>query len=233
MINLLVDIDGTILLVPREVDTNSSAIMFKKIFNIEASEEMVENSARPERYIISEVVKKFGIDPETKLEAAYRAWGEANYELLKNNPGKIMPGIIELFDNLKNNPNVKLLLLTGNSRARAESKLKSTGLDVYFRDPKTQKLLGVFGEDGYTREELLLKFLKNKKTDDKFIILDDSLLGGQMAKKNNVPIILVATGKFSIEQLSPYSENVFEDLGEGRWKEVLRIIVNNRSINIK
>lgn len=225
MINVLVDIDGTILLVPREVDIKSSAVMFNNIFNVEANEEFIDNFARPEKYIITEVLKKLGINLDVIPEKAYQKWAEAETKELKKNPAKVLTGAKELLTALLKKPNIKLSLLTGNSYFRAEAKLKSVGLDIFFRNPETGKLTGVFGEEGNTREELLLKFLGQKKSEDKVIILDDSLLGGEMAKKNNIPIILVATGKFSQEKLRPYTENVFEDLGEKRWKKVLEIVI--------
>ena len=70
----------------------------------------------------------------------------------------------------------------------------------------------------------MLKTLSQKKAEDKIIILDDSLLGGEMAKKNNIPIILVATGKFSQEKLKPFTKYVFPDLGQDRWRKVIKII---------
>lgn len=225
IINVLVDIDGTIMLVSREVDKLSSKIMFKEIFNVDADENVIDNSARPEKYIITEVLKKLGINLDLVPEKAYKAWAEAEVQILKKIPAKILPGAYELLMELSKNPNIKLLLLTGNSSYRAEVKLNSVGFDKFFRDPKTGKLSGIFGEDGNAREELLLKFLSHKKLEDKVIILDDSLLGGEMAKKNNIPIVLVATGKFSQEKLRPYTENVFEDLGEKRWKKVLEIVI--------
>jgi phosphoglycolate phosphatase-like HAD superfamily hydrolase len=224
MIHTLFDIDGTLLLVPRQVDKDSSSIMFKKVFQIDANEEMVDNSARPEKHIVTEVLKKFNILPKDKLISAYKAWGEAEVKLLRKQPGLIMPGMVSLLKKLHENKNISIKLLTGNSSFRAEAKLKSTGLDKYFRDPLSRKLVGVFGEEGNTREELLLKFLKNKKDEDKVIIFDDSLLGGAMAKKNEIPIILVATGKTPYEVLKQYSHNIFHDLGENRWEKALEII---------
>jgi len=226
MINVLVDIDGTIMLVPREVDTDSSAVMFKKVFSVDGNEEMVNNSARPEKYIITEVLKKLGINLQFVQEEAYQAWADAEKEMLKTLPAKVLSGARELLTKLSQTPNINLLLLTGNSYFRAETKMQSVGLDIFFRDILTGKLKGIFGHEGYTREELLLKYLDYKKPEDKTIILDDSKLGGEMAKKKNIPIILVATGKFSVEILSPFTEYIFEDLGNNRWKEALKIIIN-------
>ena len=224
MINVLVDIDGTIMLVPRSVDIKSSAVMFKKVFGVEASEEFIDNSARPERYIVIEVLKKMAIKLKEVPEKAYISWAEAESQELKKNPAKILPGAVELLKKLSENQEIKLSLLTGNSYFRAEAKLNSVGLDIFFRNPETGRLAGVFGEEGNTREELLLKTLSQKKAEDKIIILDDSLLGGEMAKKNNIPIILVATGKFSQEKLKPFTKYVFPDLGQDRWRKVIKII---------
>lgn len=45
-----------------------------------------------------------------------------------------------------------------------------------------------------------------------------------MVVENNIPAILVATGRATEEELKQYSNYVFKDFGENRWQEVIKII---------
>ena len=106
----------------------------------------------------------------------------------------VLPGILELLKTISKNPKIKLELLTGNSIYRAEEKLKSAMLDNFFRDPQTNKLNGAFGNMAEKRDKLFDIAKQEATTGDKFIIIDDSIIGAKMAKLHNLPIILVATG---------------------------------------
>ena len=120
---------------------------------------------------------------------------------------------------------MKLGLLTGNSSYRAEAKLNSARLDTFFRDPETQILIGVFGEMAMKREQLFDLVIQQTTSEDRFVILDDSLIGAKMAQTHNIPIIMVATGKATAEQLLQLTPFVFSDLGESRWKQAASLIV--------
>lgn len=224
MIYLLFDIDNTLLKIEDGVDEDSSRVMFKKIFNIDADESYVETYSKTEKCIINDVLKKFGQTQTEIGESAYQEWGRALKEILNKKPAKILPGINELLTNLSTNPKIKICLLTGNSVPRSESKLSSVKLDNFFRDYNTGKLRGVFGEISLQRVDLL-KFFRNQiEPNDKMIVVDDSLMGAKMSKEQNVPVISVATGKIKEEEFAPFTSYVFPDFGENRWKQVLTII---------
>ena len=237
MIHVLVDIDETMLSVPPGINKKTSAIMFKTVFNLDAHEEMINNIGKTERGIIDEVLAEMGKRASTtekersfgKLSdelyaQAYILWADVAREELKENPPLIFPGIPELLKSLFEDPSVQLALLSGNSSWRAEVKLKSVGFDNYFRDPKTNKLEGVFGEMSPTRSGLFELLKEKSDPNDKFIIVDDSLLGAELAKKYNIPAIMVATGPASLEELQKYSPYVFENLGDNQWQQALKII---------
>jgi len=151
MIRALFDIDATILLMPQGVDTTSSEKMFEQVFGVVANEKYIDHDAKTEMYIISNVMKKIGKPIDVVPDAAYRTWASEEEKNLENNPTLILPGAIDLLENLSKNPLVNLELLTGNSVWRAQVKIKSAGMEKYFRDGKGN-LKGVFGNMKYQRE---------------------------------------------------------------------------------
>jgi phosphoglycolate phosphatase-like HAD superfamily hydrolase len=223
MLHVLVDIDETMLSVPKGINAKASSMMFRKVFGIEAHEEMIDNVGKTEMGIIQEILQKVGLKNDIPDEA-YKVWGQATADELRVHHPKVLDGIPELLTELSNNKQIKLGLLTGNSTARTEAKLKAAHLDSFFRDPKTLQLIGVFGEMAPKRDQLFDLIKGQSSTNDRFVIIDDSLIAAQMAKKHNIPIILVTTGKATIDQLRPYSSHVFTDFGEDRWKKAVLLI---------
>lgn len=233
MIHVLVDVDETVLSAPPGLNAKASSVMFKKVFNIDAHEEMIDNVGKTEKGIIKEVLEKIGVqqvsaerEPLTSEipDEAYRTWADATAEELRTQPARVLPGVIELLTELSNNPSVRLSLLSGSSSYRAEAKLKSVNLDNFFRDPSTGKLIGVFGEMADRREQLFDMIKQNAADEDSFVVIDDSLVGARMAKDRNIPSIMVATGKATEEELRAFTPYVFSDLGEDRWREAVSII---------
>lgn len=223
MIQILMDIDETMVSVPPGINALSSKKMFKKVFRVDAHEEMINNVGKTEMSIIPEVLEKVGVKIEEVPNEAYSVWAQYLKEELLINPVRILPGIPEFLQALSAMPQIRLRLLTGNAPLRAMEKIASGGLDTFFL--KSDKSLdGVFGNEAPKRN-MLFDILKNKsKKDDKFVIIDDSLLGAEMGKKYSIPMILIATGKATEQELKKYTNNVFPDLGESRWKEAISFI---------
>lgn len=222
---VLFDIDETLLSCTESI-VYGSKVMFKKVFNIDANETLINNVGKTEKGIIEEVIRLVKHYPENYTvdvpNKAYQVYAEAVASFLKTNPPKVLPGIIELLENLALLDDVLLGLLTGNSRLRSEVKLKTAKLDKYFKD-KNNLIRGAFGDISNKRSDLIIE-AKEKYGEGTYVIIDDSLIAAKMAKENNIPAILVATGHATQEELSKYSEFVFKDFGENRWKEVIEII---------
>ncbi|MFZ6034741.1 MAG: HAD family hydrolase [Patescibacteria group bacterium] len=227
MIYVLVDIDETMLSVPPGINAGTSNVMFKKVFGIDAHEEMIDNVGKTELGIIMEVLRKFGMETETVPSEAYEIWGKSMDAELKRHPVKILPGMEEFLKTLSGNKNVKLTLLTGNSPARSEAKLRSAGFDKYFRDPETGKLFGVFGDETPVRGELINILSSRTKPGDSFVVVDDSLIGAKMSKDNDLTLIAMGTGKASAQDLQKYTPHYFENLGNGKWQKAVEIVVSS------
>ncbi len=226
MIHVLFDIDETLLSVKHGINRRSSAIMFHKVFGADTDEETIQNAGKTEALIIREVMAHLGTKIRKVPEEAYRVWGEAAGTELEKNPPIVLPGIKELLEELSKKDFVKLALLTGNSPWRSEAKLVPCHLDHFFRDKKSHKLVGVFGDITEKRSDLIDFYKNNFSNKDKFVIIDDSLIGAKMSVEKHTPSILVATGKISVMELKKYSGYVFENFGENRWKQVVEIIEN-------
>lgn len=232
MIHVLVDIDETALHVPEGINAKTSSVMFKKVFGVDAHEEMIDNFGKTEMGIIQEVLEKVGSRGVTEQESsvvavpeeAYRVWAQATVQELKDHPARILPGIPELLTALSKNPKIKLGLLSGNSEWRAEEKLKSVGLDVFFRNPDTKELNGVFGNMAPRRDQLFDIIKKQATKEDRFVIVDDSLIGARMAQSHNIPMVMVATGRVKEEQLRSFTPHVFPDFGANRWQQAVSLI---------
>lgn len=227
VIHALFDIDETLLSVPKGINAKTSGVMFKKVFGVDTNEDIIDTVGKTEKGIIREVLEKIGSKNALTNEIpedAYKIWAQAMKQELKKNPAFILPGVLELLKTLSKNPLVKLEFLTGNSPWRAEEKLKSAGIDNFFRDSETNKLNGVFGNMAEKREKLFDIAKQQAAANDKFIIIDDSLIGAKMAKLHNLPAVLVATGKSIEEHLKTFTPNVFPDFGENRWQQAASII---------
>lgn len=228
---VLFDIDHTLMHSPEGANGRSSSVMFRTMFGVEASEDSVEKVGMTEWGVIEKVLNSRGAEAVGENpaqhdipEEAYKLWADELAKECVESCGTIGVGMRELVESLSGRQDIKLGLLTGNSYWRSEVKLKSVGLDDFFRE-RTGKLVGAFGNEARTREGLL-SFAQDRLVydHDKMIIIDDSLIGAQMAKKHDVPIVLVATGSATAEELHEYSPYVFSDLGEERWKQVLEIV---------
>lgn len=168
MIQVLMDIDETLLSVPKGINAKASEIMFKKVFGVDTNEEIIDNVGKTEIAIIPEVLRKVGLKIQAVPDEAYKVWGEITEQELNNNPVRLLPGIQEFLTALSNNPKVKLELLTGNSPWRARAKLKSAKINNYFTDISTGQLNGVFGNITARRSELI-DFVK-KRQNQKIIL---------------------------------------------------------------
>lgn len=223
---VLFDIDETLLSCGKKANDKCSEIMFKTVFNINASEDDINHEGKTAKSIIEEViklVKKLNNNQEVKIpNLAYQVWADSLKELFKNHPPLILPGMRNLLEALSKNQDYVLGLLTGNSTIQSKTKLTAVGLDQFFLNDEGV-LLGAFGDISNKRADLLPE-AKSKLGNGTYIVIDDSLVAARMIQENNIPAILVATGAATVDQLKEYSPYVFEDFGDNRWQEVIKIV---------
>lgn len=220
---MLFDVDSTLL---RAVEANAPAslVMYKKVYGVDAHEEMIENHGKTEKEIILEVLQK--VRPHQKFtvsKKAHEAYAEAAKEALQRKPATVIDGVIDLLTGLQDH-NILYGLLTGNSYERAQAKLISAHLDSYFRNEKGE-ISGAFGDMTLRREDLI-DIAKNRMgyPNAMVILIDDSKSVARMVARLGIPAIMVATGKTPLEVLKKYVPHVVPTFADGGWKEVIRII---------
>jgi phosphoglycolate phosphatase len=214
---LLFDIDGTLI---RSAGAGRAAmdIAFEQVFNIPCGFDGIQMMGRTDPGILQEAFDNHGL-----------TWDNARVEIFKDTyfrkleeglaeprDGKyVCPGIVEILNQLQNNPNIVIGLLTGNWRSSGYAKLVYFGIDHYF-------VLGAFADDSADRSKLVPVAMRRFEElythpvarDDVFVIGDTPLdiIG---ARPHDVKTVAVATGFHATDQLMPESPDfLFEDFSD-------------------
>ena len=213
---VLFDIDGTILLGgPLWKDCFIGAlnhyfpdfdfprISFNGKTDVQICREMMSASGLSE----AEVEVNMHIVIEEYIRRAGTAIDQRAHEI------KLLPGIVELIENLSKQPDIFLGLLTGNVKKGAIAKLKSVGLDHFFK-------FGVYGDDHYDRYQLPALAQKRVKEDHglefsgkQIVIIGDTIHDVNCGKSIGVRSIAVGTGR-NVDQDELRAQNpdyYFED----------------------
>lgn len=171
--------------------------------------------------------KEAGQEPSDEvLGQIMRAYERHLPERLAMRKGEVLPGVVEILDDLAGRDDVACLLLTGNTRNGARAKLSHYGLDHYFDD-------GAFCTEGDDRPtiarrawELATEMSANGAPDpERVFVIGDTPHDVNAAKAVGARAVAVASGKHSAEELAE-SEPwlVLERLPEpARFRELLGI----------
>jgi phosphoglycolate phosphatase-like HAD superfamily hydrolase len=125
--------------------------------------------------------------------------------------GRVLPHVREILEALRPWTDVRSYLLTGNTRAGARAKLTHYDLLKYFPD-------GGFAEDQGNRSTIATRALELARrsgpvTGDRIFVIGDTPHDIECAAPINARTIAVATGGFSVEELSAYHPwRVFAEL---------------------
>ena len=157
--------------------------------------------------IFLELAAHCGIESAEQSLEKYKAryLRELREDLARQPNARALPGIRELLTELSLRNDVILGLLTGNYREGAVAKLQAAGLDPELF------ALGAFAEDGKRRADLVgvaleqASKLAGQSCDPaNVIIIGDTPRDIACAKETGCLVLAVATGKYSIEELSQY-----------------------------
>jgi phosphoglycolate phosphatase len=135
--------------------------------------------------------------------------------------GRVLPNVREILEALRARTDVRSYLLTGNTRAGARAKLTHYDLLKYFPD-------GGFAEDQGNRSTIATRALElagrsGPVTADRIFVIGDTPHDIECAAPINARTIAVATGGFTVEELSAYHPwRVFAELPPP--SEFLRLI---------
>ena len=128
----------------------------------------------------------------------------------------MLDGVVALLDELDRQPEVTVGLLTGNIEKGARAKLTAAGLD-----PRRFRV-NAFGSDNELRPELpavaqrrACEFLGREIEGNRLVVIGDTPADIQCGESIGARAIGVATGRYSVEQLSNFDAYaVFESLAD-------------------
>ncbi len=209
---VLFDIDGTLLSTDRGIWEDPFREGMEKAFREAGDPRIIDThqyrmGGKTDTQIIHEILSQNGIDEATitrMLPLIGKTYMGLLRDKVKERPDYILlkPGVETLLEDLHQDPNVLLGLLTGNFEEGAYLKLSAHGLDRYFD-------FGAFGENTQKRSDLPPRALAaaEKKHGVQFfekeiVIIGDTPNDIHCGRDLNVRTLAVATGTFTLEQLS-------------------------------
>jgi len=211
MWTLLFDIDGT-LIRTQGVGMGALGQAIVEHYGCEDIPE-VRLHGCTDRGIITELFTKLGIDLEADHTGFLQTYFERLKQTLKSKGGEILPGVVELLDQLNSHPNVALGLLTGNAERAAEIKLDHFGLREYF-------LFGGYGDEHSDRNDVAAQaakaaaaFLGDRFDASKVWVIGDTSNDIRCGRSIGAKVLAVETGGDSGEVLaSKHPDLQFSDL---------------------
>jgi len=196
---VLFDIDGT-LLTPSKSHKESFNLAIMKVYGVRVDVSSLSLPGMTDRQIIFEALRCAGKDDHTILKGLK----DCEYALLEFfaklstfEKLKTLKGVRYSLEALRRE-GVILGLATGNLEGIAKIKLGRAKIGSFFR-------VGGFGSDHYDRAEILRIALERARNlfgrINKAIVVGDTPRDVESAKRVNLPILGVATGKYSTREL--------------------------------
>lgn len=129
--------------------------------------------------------------------------------------GVVLPGVVELLDELSRRDDVVLGLLTGNLEVGANLKLKHYGIDHHFR-------FGGYGDVHFDRDDVArlahtaaTQYLQNPVHPDRLWVIGDTPADVKCGRAIGARVIAVTTGIHSRDELAPFQPDyLFENLAD-------------------
>ena len=217
---VLFDIDAT-LLTTQGAGICAMVEVGQQLFSPGFSAEGVEFHGRLDPLILADMLAANNIDPTPEAIAAMReGYGRAlAARLAPGGISQLLPGAAELVASLAAEPErVTLGLLTGNFPETGTTKLQAAGLDPQ------QFPIRVWGDDSPhdppARDHLPGVALERVSTawgrqarGEEVVIIGDTPHDIACARAHGCRVLAVATGKYSVAELS-HADEAVEDLGD-------------------
>jgi phosphoglycolate phosphatase-like HAD superfamily hydrolase len=219
---LLFDIDGTLLLTGGAGERALRQCIPESL-GVEDDMLGIEIAGRTDSGIARQVFQKHGVAlTEHALERFHEAYLKNLLTNLETSGGCVLPGMQEILHLTSNNPRFTLGLLTGNLRKGADAKLGRFGIQHYFA-------FGAFADDHHDRNALgpfaLERARQHTGVDfapDRIFVIGDTAHDIACARAIHAKAVAVATGKFSVDELSPHqADHLFHDFSD--VQQVMRI----------
>jgi len=145
VVTILFDIDGTLI---RTGGAGMVAISqaMNEMFQLE-SVAKVPVHGRTDEGILTDLFDAHELSFNEHRDAFSRRYWELLPAALASGPGELLPGVMDLLNQLDANPGVELGILTGNAKRAAEVKLEHFGLQKFFS-------FGGYGDRHASRNEV-------------------------------------------------------------------------------
>lgn len=153
--------------------------------------------------IAERTFETLGIEADdTFLRRFVDRYGELLPTSLPRKQGSVMPNVREILEQLRQRPDVRSYLLTGNTRAGALAKLTHYNLTQYFPD-------GAYAEDtgdrgSIARRALSLTKLNGDVDEGRMFVIGDTPHDVECARAIDARTIAVATGGYTFEELKAH-----------------------------
>ncbi len=201
---ILFDIDGTLLDCGRQVRPLLAGAL-EAVYGTAGDIDGYDFAGKPDPRIVLDLMTGAGLDSTRVVERLPRLQALYVAELergLRVERMRLLPGVREVLDRLHRQSAVTLGLVTGNWEAGARIKLGRLGLNDYFA-------FGAFGDDGTDRSMLppvararASAHAGREFAADEILIVGDSLLDVECARRNGLRSLAVATGRTAAAALA-------------------------------
>jgi phosphoglycolate phosphatase-like HAD superfamily hydrolase len=203
----LFDIDGTLLRSRDRIHFNSFATSFKRVTGFELSFAGVQLAGNTDTAILREACEQTGI-PAKVMEESTKAVLDAMCHAVAEQRGQMdlihMPGVEEALRHLARQ-GACLGVATGNLEAIGWIKLEQAGLREWFR-------FGGFSDHLSVRSELIAQAAAKARemagNCASVCVVGDTPRDIEAAHANSLPVIAVATGHFSFDDLLEHEPEV-------------------------
>jgi phosphoglycolate phosphatase-like HAD superfamily hydrolase len=217
---ILWDIDGTLMHCGAD-GTRALNEAFLKLYGVEDAFTKAGIGHAMDSVILDRIMESNGFAKDG-LDRVKVEYITALDSILSRNPNKrILPGVRELLEHIDGSESSFNALLTSNLRIGAETKLRSVGLDTFFK-------VGGFGDDYGEKWDAALKGIREaedyysvKFDKENIYIIGDSIYDIECARKIGAVSIGVATGWAEYGMLkNKEPDYLYEDLSD--WKQLIQ-----------
>ncbi|HJX60977.1 MAG TPA: HAD hydrolase-like protein [Dehalococcoidia bacterium] len=222
----LFDIDNT-LLNSGGAGAKAMTLAFEEIFGVPDAFAGIEYTGRSDIAIFHDAALAHSLDVNGPFPDLLDRFRESYFsflpQTLRQNPGRVMPGMPEVLAALELTPGAHLGLATGNFSLSARLKLEYYGLQRFFQT-------GGFGEDSDERAEIVARAIERVAAlaadagPHSTFVIGDTPLDVAAALANGVVAVGVATGTFSVDALKEAGAGlVFPDFSH--WQNVMAALL--------
>jgi phosphoglycolate phosphatase len=211
---VLFDIDGTLV-----ASGGAGKLALETAFTEDFQTELrvqVPYSGRTDRAIVKELFEAHGVaHTPPNLQKLLAGYLRRLPDCLERMQGVVLPGVLNLLNDLRRRERVAVGLLTGNVRAGAKVKLGYFGLFEHFS-------FGGFGDHHFDRDDVARDALAEVRAHvspqvapERIWIIGDTPLDVRCARAIGAKVLAVATGTHTFEELAAAAPDlVLADLSD-------------------